>query len=84
MWGNRNGFGAAAAGCRRCRGFFFRTFEARQIAIAVLGSDSPDLAWEKPTDNTVLKPTGRYLVSAATFKGLLLAVHDTRQRVPGR
>jgi len=39
---------------------------------------------EKPTDSTAPKPTGRYLVSAATFKGLLLAVKDTSQRVSAR
>jgi hypothetical protein len=36
---------------------------------------------QKPTDSTALRPTGRYLVSAATFKGLLLAVKDTAERV---
>jgi hypothetical protein len=39
---------------------------------------------EKPTDKTALKPTGRYFVSAATFKGLLLAMKDTSERVSAR
>jgi hypothetical protein len=39
---------------------------------------------EKPTDTTTQKPTGRYLVSAATFKGLLLAIKDTSERVSAR
>ena len=39
---------------------------------------------ETPTDSTAPKPTGRYLVSAATFKGLLLAVKDTSERVSAR
>jgi hypothetical protein len=42
------------------------------------------LRGEKPMDKATLKPTGRYLVSAATFKGLLLAVKDTEQRVSAR
>jgi hypothetical protein len=42
------------------------------------------LRGEKPTDRTSPKPTGRYLVSAATFKGLLLAVKDTSKRVSAR
>jgi hypothetical protein len=39
------------------------------------------LRGQKPTDSTALKPTGRYFVSAATFKGLLLAFNDTSLRV---
>jgi hypothetical protein len=42
------------------------------------------LRGEKPTDTATPKPTGKYFVSAAAFKGLLLAVKDTEQRVSAR